>query len=306
MAHPHASAVVRRLDGAPFMRAAALAARTRAEAPESGAGRRRPDRRRRSPVTDDERIARLQRMAYGADTPDPVRARAVAELAELAETRGGRTETADAGRLDGVPASHVAASGEEDEAGAGRDTSPDDPTSSPVVTGTRSRIPRGPVLLVVAGLLVGAAVGVAMSRVAPADSDPATADVAPTAPAFGSGEPGTPVDETLLPPLFERLPPVADTGPLDQALGGIDPASVRLLATRADGPAAYLARTSEGSDVCLILLVVSHGPAQSTCTAGGLMPAGGLRIRYASPTEGFVAATLNAAGTITLGRDAGR
>ena len=267
-------------------------------------------------MTDDERIARLQRMAYGADTPDPVRARAVAELAELAETRGGRTETAGAGRLDGVPASHVAASsvaasvvaasGEEDEAGAGRDTSPDDPTSSPVVTGTRSRIPRGPALLVVAGLLVGATVGVAMSRVAPADSDPATADVAPTAPAFGSGEPGTPVDETLLPPLFERLPPVADTGPLDQALGGIDPASVRLLATRADGPAAYLARTSEGSDVCLILLVVSHGPAQSTCTAGGLMPAGGLRIRYASPTEGFVAATLNAAGTITLGRDAGR
>jgi hypothetical protein len=41
-------------------------------------------------VTDDERIARLQRMAYGADTPDPVRARAFAELAAL--TAAGRDE----------------------------------------------------------------------------------------------------------------------------------------------------------------------------------------------------------------------
>jgi hypothetical protein len=161
------------------------------------------------------------------------------------------------------------------------------------------------VLLGVAGLVAGAVVGIAISR-GTAGSDAVPDDVAPTAPAFGSGEPGTPIDETLLPPLFERLPSVADTAPLEQALGGIDPASVRLLATRADGPAAYVARTSDGTDVCLVLLVVTSGPAQSTCTAGGLMPAGGLRIRYASTTEGFVVAILNAAGTITVGRDAGR
>ena len=196
--------------------------------------------------------------------------------------------------------------GEQDAAGTIPEPSPDLPASSAAVTGTRARTPRGPVLLGIAGLLVGAAVGIAISRVPPADPDGATADAAPTAPAFGSGEPGTPIDDTLLPPLFERLPTVADTGPVEQALEGVDPASVRLLATRADGPAAYLARTPEGADVCLILLVVSHGPAQSICTTGGVMPAGGLRIRYASPTEGFVSAILNAAGTVTLGRDTGR
>jgi hypothetical protein len=262
-------------------------------------------------VTDDERIARLQRMAYGAGTPAAVRARAAAELAELAGTDGERAHAVGSAGVvgvaaSGVAASGVAASGPKDPAGTTRTPAPDRPAAGPVVTGRRSPTPRGAVLLGIAGLLVGAAAGIAISRGVPADTDLASADVAPNAPAFGSGEPGTPIGETLLPPLFERLPTVADTGPLEQALGGIDPASVRPLATRADGPAAYLARTSEGTDVCLILLVVSSGPAQSTCTTGGLMPAGGLHIRYASPTEGFVAAILNAAGTITLGRDAGR
>lgn len=256
-------------------------------------------------MTDDERIARLQRMAYGADTPDPVRARAAAELAELVVTGRGRPQAATAARVDRLAASGVAASGDDGAAVAASEPSPDPPGSDPVATGERVRTVRGAVLLGVAGLLVGAAVGIAISRGA-AGSDPAADDVAPTAPAFGSGEPGTPIGETLLPPLFERLPAVADTAGLDHALGGVDPASVRLLATRADGPAAYLARTAEGTDVCLVLLVVSSGPAQSTCTTNGVMPAGGLRIRYASPTEGFVAAILNAAGSITLGRDAGR
>lgn len=269
-------------------------------------------------MTDDERIARLQRLAYGADTPDPVRARAAAELAELTGAGGEPTEAAEA-RVAGVAASGVAASGgaasgvaaaavagpgEDDPAGP-IESSSDAPESDPVVRGERTRTLRGPVLLGVAGLVLGAAVGIAIGG-GTDGSDPAPDDLAPTTPAYGSGEPGTPTDETLLPPLFQRLPTVADTGPLEPALGGIDPASVRLLATRADGPAAYLARTSEGTDVCLILLVVADGPVESTCTTGGLMPAGGLRIRYASPTEGFVVAILNAAGTITLGRDAGR
>lgn len=258
-------------------------------------------------MTDDERIARLQRLAYGADTPDPDRARAVDELAELAATgRGDDLHAAPGERF-----ARAAASEAPDADATTSEPSPDPHGPGPgVEVVLRARPPRGSVLLGLAGLVVGAAigaaVGTAVGRSVPPESGPESADVAPTGPAFGSGEPGTPLGGTLLPVLFERLPPVADTAPLDQALGGIDPASVHLLATRADGPAAYLARTSEGTDVCLVLLVASEGPAQGTCTAGGLMPAGGLRIRYASPTEGFVVAILNSAGTITLGLDAGR
>lgn len=185
-------------------------------------------------MTDDERVARRQRQAYGAETPDAVRARAAAELAELSA----------AARLE----AHAPMPGSE----------------------------------------------------APADPAAETVGIAPTGPAFGSGEPGTQLEDTDLLQLFDRLPPVDDPSRVEQAVQDIDPRSVRLLATRADGPAAYLARTLDGTDVCLVLLLPA-GPSPSTCTATGLLPAEGLRIRYDADGYGFAVANLNGSGTVTLG-----
>ena len=263
-------------------------------------------------MTDDEHIAELQRMAYGADTPDTVRARASAELAELAAAAGGRHPSAAATARDvaavaeGVP-----------DPGTGPESTPDG------TTGERRPDPAGPDPVVddgvrrwgghwtaiagVAGLLVGAALGVAGSRLAPAESEVTTADIAPTGPRPGSGEPGTPLQASGLLLLFDRLPPVEETGEVELAAAeDLDPASVRLLASRADGPTAYLARTSDGTDVCLVLLLPQTDAPRGRCTTGGMMPVQGLRISHAAPSLGFVVAILNPSGTITLGLNAGR
>jgi hypothetical protein len=245
-------------------------------------------------VTDDEHIAELQRQAYGAHTPDAARARAVAELAELAAT----------GRDGGPPPAPTrdAAAAEGAVPGAPPDQRASDRTDR---DGVRVRVRRWAVIAGVAGLLVGGVLGTAIGRVTPAGPELTPADIAPTGPAFGSGEPGTPIGDTGLTLLFDRLPPVADAGPVERAAEGIDPASVRLVAIRSDGPAAYVARTSDGDDVCLVVLL-PDGPSDSRCTVSGRMPAGGLRIHYPALTHGFVLAILNSAGTVTLGLDAGR
>lgn len=245
-------------------------------------------------MTDDEHIAELQRQAYGAHTPESVRTRAVAELAALAAS--GRESAAAP-----VPTPDAAAT-----EGAVPDAPPDQRVSGRADRDAiRVRARRWAVIAGVAGLLVGVALGTAIGRVTPAGSEITPADIAPTGPAFGSGEPGTPIGDTGLPHLFDRLPPVADAGPVQRAAEGIDPASVRLVATRSDGPAAYVARTSDGDDVCLVVLL-PDGPSESRCTVSGLMPAGGLRIHFAAVTHGFVLAILNSPGTVTLGLDAGR
>lgn len=244
-------------------------------------------------MTDDERIARLQRRAYGADTPDAVRAEAVAELAELSKAEGHA----------GPPAIADDDTSSEDEAtGASEPGTAGPGAATPPAAGhdVRSRTLRQGVAVGAVALLLGVAVGVAVGRQAPAQSGAETVGVAPTSPAFGSGEPGTALEDTDLPQLFDRLPPVADPTRVEQAVQDIDPGSVRLLATRTDGPSAYLARTLDGSDVCLVLLLPA-GPSPSACTASGLLPAEGLRIRYDADGYGFAVANLNGSGTVTLG-----
>jgi len=270
-------------------------------------------------VTDDEHIAELQRLAYGADTPDTVRARASAELAELAASSGASrpraTTPARDATVEGAPhrgtesrATPGGTTGERPPDPAGPDPAGPDPVADPVAdAGVRPRGAHWTAIAGIAGLLVGAVLGVATSRMAPAESELTTVDIAPTGPRYGSGEPGTPLEATGLLFLFDRLPPVEDTGEVERAaMQDIDPASVRLLASRTDGPAAYLARTSDGTDVCLVLLLPPTDPPQGRCTTSGVMPVEGLRIYHAAPTRGFVVAILNPAGTITLGLNAGR
>ena len=251
------------------------------------------------------RIRALQRTAYGADATEEERARAVAELVELAVQAAGRD-----GVQSGVP-------GRE---GNGA-TAPTDASNAPDATdaraaadagdGTRgrafahgepkddlpgrARLVRWTIAAGGVGLLLGAALGWAAGLRVPADAIfPSVVGPSPSA------GPGTALERTDLLPLFDRLPLADESVRVADVDATIDPASVRLLATRADGPSGYLTRTLDGENVCLVLMLPA-GPSSLACTIDGVVPADGLRVQYYAQGYGLAVARLMSSGTVTLG-----
>ena len=219
---------------------------------------------------DEDRIRRLQRTAYGAEATDTERARAVAELAEFAVRDAG----GDAAQSEG------------------QDPAPG--RQAPNTSG-RGMLLRWTISAGGVGLLLGAALGWGAGQLIQADSGlPSSA--APSE----SADPGTPLEDTALLSLFDRLPPADESTRVASVDDAIDPASVRLLATRVDGPAAYLARTADGENVCLVLLLPAS-PSRSECTVDGRLPADGLSILYGAEGYGLSAAQLDPTGTVSLG-----
>ncbi|MBT2517845.1 hypothetical protein J7E29_10400 [Streptomyces sp. ISL-90] len=237
------------------------------------------------------RVLALQRIAYGADATDAERARAVAELAELAElaVRGaGHDEVGRAGAGEDRDEGVGAGAGEEMDSAAAERAANDDDAAS-----WRGRLVRWTAAAGGIGLLFGAALGWVAGQRVPVDS-------AATVSATPSEEPGTPLEDSDLLPLFDRLPLADESARVASVDEVIDPASVRLLATRVDGPAAYLARTADGENVCLVL-VLPAGPSRIECTVDGLLPADGLSILYGAQGYGLAAARLATTGTVSLG-----
>jgi len=221
-------------------------------------------------------IRRLQRTAYGAGAPDAERARAASELAELASPvdRPG-DGSAEAETVDTAP-----------------DPAPRRQARNAPGLGRLLRWTLGAGGI---GLLIGAALGWGLGQRMPAGS--AFPD---TARPSESADLGAPLEGTDLLRLFDRLPPAAESTQVASVDDVIDPASVRLLATRVDGPAAYLARTVDGENVCLVLLLPA-GHSRSECTVDGRLPADGLRILYGAEGYGLSAAQLDPSGTVSLG-----
>ncbi|HZW40823.1 MAG TPA: hypothetical protein VFE99_00870, partial [Agromyces sp.] len=185
------------------------------------------------------RIRALQRIAYGADATDEERARAVADLVELAvqatgrdrvqsgvvqggvaDVRGGTSSPADA------PDTAAAEAAEAAEAAPG--LALDEPTPNEWAPGSEKLV-RWTVAAATAGLLLGAAVGWGIGLRVSADSI-VDSTVGPSS----SAGPATPLERTDLLPLFDRLPLAAESARVAEVDSTIDPASVRLLATRAD------------------------------------------------------------------------
>ena len=256
----------------------------------------------------ERRIRSLQRIAYGADSSDADRARAAAELAaHVASDRLERGVTPTGKRADGDEPAHVAAtstSGEptraeiagSDAAGsdaAGVDSPP--PTAPSDDHANRRRVVRWAAVAGVVGVMIGAALGwTAGHRV------PERSTSSPTLYAEWTPAPGTLLGDTLLLPLFDRLP-LAEEAPRVAGLDDdIDESSVRLLAVRTDGPSAYLVRTVDGADVCLVL-VLPNGPFRRACTADGIFPIDGLAVEYGARGYGLAVARLSSAGTVALG-----
>jgi hypothetical protein len=159
----------------------------------------------------------------------------------------------------------------------------------------RGRLVRWTVAAGGIGLLLGAGLGWGAAQRMPADSALPSAQAPPE-----SANPGTPLEDTDLLALFDRLPLADESTRVAGVDDAIDPASVRLLATRVDGPAAYLARTTDGENVCLVLLLPA-GPSRSECTVDGRLPADGLSILYGAQGYGLAEALLDPTGTVSLG-----
>ena len=233
--------------------------------------------------SDDERIRRLQRIAYGANASAEERGAALDEL-EMLEQRG-------------------AASADDSAAGPARDgadgsdgSEPDDGAVDATATPT-SRRSRG--FAIRAGLIAGAAalaVGIGAGFAVGWQFRPSGLPME-----SGAAGPSAPVElgprlhadvfasmpialETDAARVFDRAPTPVDTPrvetPLAEVTSLVEPIETRLLTTGADGTGVFGAR--DATDICLIA-VFTDGGAASVCTQRGRFPTDGLRMSAGGP-----------------------
>lgn len=220
---------------------------------------------------DDERVARLQRAAYGAHVPDAERAAAEAKLAALRH----RMEV-------DPPAGHehadTHASNANDpravRAGPRADPSPPAPPA-------HERLIAACAVALLAGVAVGWSLDALAGQVESTRTVPAT-----------ETEAWRVFDLPALNGHPSRYPdPAVD---LD-----LDPESRRVLASRWDGVRLIAVRTYDGRDACLIL-VVPLGPPATACTTDGRFPLDGLMAVTEMRGDGVYSATWDATGQVSL------
>ncbi|MGR2752523.1 hypothetical protein [Agromyces arachidis] len=202
----------------------------------------------------EERTARLQRIAYGADASEAERAEAAAQLAALR----GRPDAVGAG-----PVERAAAPRPADEPGT-----PDEEHDHRRVGTERRRIgvrpgTRRTLAFSSAALGIGVVIGLWVGT-----------GVGPSATDGGD----VPVAETVAWEVFERPATDGDVaqhpGPLVDL--GTDDSTRRLLLTRSDGVRLIAVRTTDGENACLILALPVGRPA-TACTEDGRFPLEGIR-----------------------------
>jgi hypothetical protein len=230
---------------------------------------------------DEHRIARLQRLAYGAATSDEERAAAEAELAALRrEPRGS------SGHDDPAAADAGARTIGPDATGA----RPDAPSAGTAAADTsapqRRTVVRVAAVAAVAALLIGAASGWVLGSAAD--------------PSVGAGG-EAPVEWTQAWQVFDRRQDDGDLvrHPPPEPDVELDDSSRRLLVTRSDGVRLVAARTADGADACLILVVPVGRPGIS-CTQLGRFPAEGLRAEVSARAIGEYVALWYADGRVTV------
>ncbi|GAA1780213.1 hypothetical protein [Agromyces lapidis] len=245
----------------------------------------------------DERLRRLQRLAYGADTPPEERAAAEAELQAMSDAAASATASA-------VAPSTAAAAPDD----SGSPASPGGVVAPARERDTSSTTMRWAIGAGVAALVVGIAMGVGISGLtaAPAGAgapDATGADTqaeASTEPSVITGT-GTPVELTPVYEVFEREQRPSDRVANDVLAGSnLDRTGTRLLVTRSDGAAVYAATLGGGADLCLVVVVPEIG-AGSACTDQGVLPPEGLAVSFGFSDQGPpITASLHADGTAGL------
>lgn len=233
----------------------------------------------------DERIARLQRAAYGADVPDEEREAAASELAALRPPDGRSA----AGRSSAAAPGSATADGGPTAAPTDEPTGGDlDPT-----TGTSGRARARPaqtslvaaVTIAVLAGLAGLAAGWVLGGIGP-EAEEASA---------------VPASESEAWRIFELSPPHGDRVryPMPEVDLDLDRDSRRLLAARWDGVRLMAVRTVDRRDGCLILISPAGSPA-AACTEDGRFPLEGLVAETEGGGTGSYRATWDATGRISL------
>jgi hypothetical protein len=228
----------------------------------------------------DERMARLQRLAFGADASDDARAAARSELAAL------RGRAAD----DGPPPTGREPGTEADPGAGAVPSGPGDDSARAGRSDGRElrRIIRIAIVSAVAALLVGAATGWALGSA----SDPS----------MGAGD-DAPIEWTRAWQVFDRRQGDGDLvrhpPPDAEVEVELDDSSRRLLVTRSDGVRLVAARTADGGNACLIL-VLPVGRPGIACTEYGRFPADGLRAEVSARAVGEYVAIWMADGRVTV------
>lgn len=235
-------------------------------------------------VAHDERMRRLQRLAYGAVASDADRAAAVAELEELRRQREAEPES---DLAEPVP-SPIA-------------PTPLPPAAVDAGTEASARPFRWAIAAGVAALLVGVVVGWQVGARAPASAPDATDQALGGAMSLsvGPGEVSVPVTDSAAYAAFDRPASATDALP-GEIPDWVDPASVRLLATTPDGLAVFGAKARATPDVCVII-VRPTATVGASCTVKGAFEEGRLRADHYMQGEGLAWATWHADGSVQIG-----
>jgi hypothetical protein len=235
----------------------------------------------------DERMRRLQQLAYGALVSDADRAAAIAELEAIrrepaaVEARHARTDAAGAPTAPAVTRTHGIGPSSRPEREAS-DTPAAKPLKWAIAAGT-------------AALLIGVAVGWQVgARLAASEPSPAAVS---TARELDTSM--IPIGDTAVLRLYEAYPTPADVPQEAYPRDSIAPTEYRLLLTRPDGVSLRIALLHGGSDVCAVVTLPGEFTA-SNCTRNGMFPKGGLRAEAALHSEGLIRGTIHFDGTAEL------
>lgn len=251
----------------------------------------------------DDRLRRLQRIAYGAVASDAERAAAVAELDALrraavaAESRAETVSEAPEPMREKAPTGSTRAVSEWIAA-----------SDAASVRRFRWAVAAGTVALLV-GIAVGWQLG---TRAAP--SEPAAGgQPVGAASSIGAGVPDAfalKVVESPAYAVFDRPAQATDTPPppVQEGFGDgwLDPSTLRLLASTADGVGVYGAKAVPGGfsgssgpdDVCLV--IVRGGGTGGTCTQQGVFTDGELWTEFYLEGDGLVRAEWHADGAVLV------
>lgn len=234
----------------------------------------------------DDRLRRLQRIAYGAVASDAERAAAVAELDALrraavaAESRAETVSEEPEPMREKTPTGSTRAVSEWIAA-----------SDAASVRRFRWAVAAG-----TAALLVGIGIGWQVSaRMTTSQPSAAAAVAAPELDGFM-----IPVDRTAVLRPFDAAPGPADAPQSATPDPRIAPTDYRLLVTRADGVALHIARLDGGADVCAVL-AVPGGYTTGTCTRDGQFSEGGLIVEaFVAGDLGLIRGIIHPNGTVEL------
>jgi hypothetical protein len=239
-------------------------------------------------ATNDERLRRLQRLAFGAAASDADRAAAIAELELIRRERAAvdaereRTDAAGAPTTPVPPGAHAVGSATRPD-GEASGTAAAEPLRWAIAAGT-------------AALLIGVAVGWQVgARMAASELSTVEVSAAPELDASV-----IPIADTALPRLYEAEPTPADTPKSAYPRDPIAPTDYRLLLTRPDGVSLRIARLRGGAEVCAVVTLPNEF-TESSCTDDGMFPEAGLWVEVSLPgDEGLVRGTIHPDGSAEL------